>query len=171
MCAGLCYDDVFTPDHTAFLQVGDRMLFKSLAGRTACHRLALARKLSRRLLLFLKHFTCIEPTWPLVKQAKAKLCHKRAFQDDVEILYWVVLVEYDHASGAVYDLEVFTNHLKFSLWEYWEVGLRDVSEEVHLFVHDTLLVPFNWFEDVFFGDTHNKTVLKGSSAVHPLALF
>ena len=115
MCAGLCYDDVFTPDHTAFLQVGDRMLFESLAGITSCHRLALARKLSRRLLLFLKHLTCVEPTWTLIKHAKAKLGHKRAFQHDVEILYWIILIEYDHASGAVYNLEVFANHRKFLL--------------------------------------------------------
>ena len=91
------------------------MLFESLAGSTTRHRLAFACKLSRRLFLFLKHLTCVEPTWTLIKHAKTKLGHKRAFQDDVEILYWIILIEYDHASSAVYDLEVFTNHRKFLL--------------------------------------------------------
>ena len=87
------------------------MLFESLAGGAASHRLALTCELSRRFLLLLEHFTRIESTWTLIDHAEAKLGHKAATQDDVEVLYRVVLIEYDHASGALHDLEVITNNL------------------------------------------------------------
>ena len=86
------------------------MLFESLAGSATSHRLALTRELPRRFLLLLKHFTSVESTWARIEHTEAKLGHKEAAQDDVEVLYRVVLIKYDHASGALHDLEVIANN-------------------------------------------------------------
>ena len=86
------------------------MLFESLAGSATSHRLALTRELPRRFLLLLKHFTSVESTWARIEHTEAKLGHKEATQDDVEVLYLVILIEYDHASGALHDLEVIANN-------------------------------------------------------------